>query len=64
MLFHANSASSSFEKKIVSSLVTDVFVMALSKGRIINANLYMLTGTKNKSVVKSHSLKLVQERIF
>ena len=46
MLFHANHASS-FEKIIVSAPDTDVFIIALSKSRIINADLYMLTGTKN-----------------
>ena len=48
MLFHANQASSSFEKIIISLPDTDVFIIAISKSRIINANLYMLTGTKNK----------------
>ena len=46
MLFHANHASS-FEKIIVSSPDADVFIIALSKSRIINADFYMLTGTKN-----------------
>ena len=48
MMFHANRASSSFEKIIISSPDTDAFITALSKSRIINASLYMLTGTKNK----------------
>ena len=48
MLFHANRASLSFENIIISSPDTDAFITALSKSRIINANLYMLTGTKNK----------------
>ena len=48
MFFHANHAISSFKKIIISSSDTDVFIIALSKSRIINANLYILTGTKNK----------------
>ena len=46
--FHVNHASSSFEKVIINSPDTDVFIIALSTSRIINANLYMLAGTKNK----------------
>ena len=48
MLFHASHGSSSFEKIIISSSDTGVFIIALSKGRIKNANLYMLTGTDVK----------------
>ena len=38
----------SFEKITISSSDSDVFMIALSKSRIINPNLYMLTGTKSK----------------
>ena len=48
MLSYVDQASSSFEKTIISLPDKVVFTIALSKSRIINANLYMLTSTENK----------------
>ena len=48
MFVHAHHATSSFNKVMISSPDTDVFVIALAKSLEIDANLFMLTGVKSK----------------
>ena len=48
MFLHAKYASSTFDKILISSPDTDVFVIALAKSIEINASLFMLTGVKSK----------------
>ena len=48
MLLHADFASSSIDKILISSSDTDVFVMSLAKSEEIDASLFMLTGAKSK----------------
>ena len=47
MVLHANHASSTYEKIMISSPDTDVFVICLSVHHLIDANIYFLTGVKS-----------------
>ena len=47
MVLHAQHASQQYERIVISSPDTDVFVICLSFNPIINADLYFLTGVKN-----------------
>ena len=48
LLLHAKHAILTYGKIVISTPDTDVFMIALSKSTVINANLYILTGTKDK----------------
>ena len=47
LLLHAKHASQTYENIVISTPDTDVFMIALAKSLDINAELYILTGTKN-----------------
>ena len=50
LLLHAKHASPNHEKIVINSPDTDVFIIAMSKSLEIDAHLYFITGTKEKSV--------------
>ena len=47
VMLHAQHASQHFQKILISSPDTDVFIIFLSFQPVINANLYFLTGVRN-----------------
>ena len=47
MMLHAQHASQHFQKILISSPDTDVFIICLSFQLVIDVNLYFLTGVRN-----------------